>query len=131
MEAAKWWAVMPDGRLHCFLCPRHCHIGAGQTGFCFIRKNIGGTLYNLGYGRPAAVQVDPIEKKPLFHFLPGSSIFSLGTVGCNMGCLFCQNWDISKSRADQVHAIHLEPEQVVRAAMESGSRGLTKVAFRP
>ena len=120
MKPANWWEARADGRLHCFLCPRHCHIGEGQTGFCFIRKNIGGTLYSLGYGRPAAVQVDPIEKKPLFHFLPGSSIFSLGTAGCNMGCLFCQNWDISKSRSDQVRAIQLEPEQVVRAAIECG-----------
>ena len=120
MKPAKWWEVMENGKLHCFLCPRHCHIGDGQTGFCFIRKNLGGTLYSLGYGRPAAVQIDPIEKKPLFHFLPGSSIFSLGTAGCNMGCFFCQNWDISKSRADHVRAIHLEPEQVVRAAIESG-----------
>ena len=120
MQPAKWWEAMDNGKLHCFLFPRHCHIGEGQTGFCFIRKNLGGTLYNLGYGHPAAVQIDPIEKKPLFHFLPGSSIFSLGTAGCNMGCLFCQNWDISKSRADQVRAIRLEPEQVVRAAIEYG-----------
>lgn len=120
MYPARWWEKMADGRVHCYLCPRHCHVGEGQTGFCFIRKNIGGCLYNLGYGRPAAVQIDPIEKKPLFHFLPGSSIFSLGTAGCNMGCMFCQNWDISKSRADHVRARHLEPEQVVRAAIESG-----------
>lgn len=120
MRLARWWDVMKDGRLHCYLCPRHCHIGDGQTGFCFIRKNIAGTLYSSGYGRPVATQVDPIEKKPLFHFLPGSSIFSLGTVGCNMGCLFCQNWDISKSRADEVRSMRMEPERVVRSAIECG-----------
>jgi len=99
-------------------------MGEGQAGFCFIRKNIGGKLINLGYGRPAAVNVDPIEKKPLFHFLPGSRILSLGTAGCNMGCFFCQNWDISKSRSDQVRSLHLEPEAAVLAAIEYNSPSL-------
>ena len=124
MKPARWWSVMDDGRLHCFLCPRHCHIGKGQTGFCFIRKNVGGVLYNLGYGSPAAIQVDPIEKKPLFHFLPGTSVFSLGTAGCNLGCLFCQNWDISKARADHVRAARIDAEQVVRAAFEFDCRSI-------
>ena len=86
LHEGGWWETLPDGKVHCFLCPRHCHIGEGQTGFCFIRKNIGGKLYNLGYGQPAAIQVDPIEKKPLNHFLPGTRVFSMGTAGCNMGC---------------------------------------------
>ncbi len=115
---------MPDGRLHCFLCPRHCHIGENQSGFCFIRKNLGGKLFNLGYAQPAAVNVDPIEKKPLNHFLPGTKILSMGTAGCNMGCFFCQNWDISKSKADQVNSLHLEPESVVLAAIEYGCPSL-------
>ena len=71
VHEARWWETMPDGRLHCYLCPRHCHIGEGQSGFCFIRKNEGGRLVQLGYGRPAAVAMDPIEKKPLNHFFPG------------------------------------------------------------
>ncbi len=107
---------MADGRLHCFLCPRHCHIGEGQSGFCFIRKNEGGRLVQLGYGRPAALQIDPIEKKPLNHFLPGTRILSMGTAGCNMGCFFCQNWDISKAKSDQVHSASLAPEDVVALA---------------
>ncbi len=74
----------------------------GRRGFVIIRVNRGGKLYSLGYGSPAALQIDPIEKKPLSHFLPGSKVFSMGTAGCNMGCFFCQNWDISKSRQDQV-----------------------------
>ena len=118
LHEARWWECLPNGKLHCYLCPRHCQIGEGLTGFCFIRKNIGGKLYNLGYAQPAAVQVDPIEKKPLNHFLPGTKIFSMGTAGCNMGCFFCQNWDISKSKSDQVNALHLEPEAVVLAALE-------------
>ena len=118
LHEARWWESLPSGKLHCYLCPRHCQIGEDQTGFCFIRKNIGGKLYNLGYAQPAAVQVDPIEKKPLNHILPGTRIFSMGTAGCNMGCFFCQNWDISKSKSDQVNSFHLVPEAVVLSAIE-------------
>ena len=124
LHEARWWEPLPSGKLHCYLCPRHCQIGAGQAGFCYIRKNIGGKLYNLGYAQPAAVQVDPIEKKPLNHFLPGTKIFSMGTAGCNMGCFFCQNWDISKSKSDQVNSFHLEPEAVALAAIEYGCPSL-------
>ena len=120
LHEARWWDVDPDGRAHCFLCPRHCHIGDGQAGFCFIRVNQGGKLYSLGYGAPAALQIDPIEKKPLNHFLPGTRVFSMGTAGCNMGCFFCQNWDISKSHADQVNSTRLSPEEVALLAIHSG-----------
>jgi pyruvate formate lyase activating enzyme len=118
---ARWWETMPDGRLHCYLCPRHCHIGEGQTGFCFIRKNEDGRLVQLGYGRPAALQMDPVEKKPLNHFFPGTKILSMGTAGCNMGCFFCQNWDISKAKADQVNSTSLGPEQVVELMLQHGA----------
>jgi len=117
---ARWWRTEPDGRLLCYLCPRLCRIGEGQAGFCFIRANVGGRLHSLAYGQPCAVQIDPIEKKPLFHVLPGSSIFSMGTAGCNMGCKFCQNWEISKSREDQVRSVHLEPNEVVTQARRQG-----------
>jgi pyruvate formate lyase activating enzyme len=117
LHEARWWETDANGKVHCYLCPRHCHIGEGQAGFCFIRVNRGGKLYSLGYASPAAIQIDPIEKKPLNHFLPGTKIFSMGTAGCNMGCFFCQNWDISKSRSDQVHSTHVEPEQVVELAI--------------
>ncbi len=118
VHEARWWETMADGRLHCYLCPRHCHIGEGQNGFCFIRKNEGGRLLQLGYGRPAAIAMDPVEKKPLNHFFPGTKILSMGTAGCNMGCFFCQNWDISKAKADQVKALSLSPEHVVEVALE-------------
>ena len=117
LHEAQWWDRAADGRIHCYLCPRHCHIKGGQAGFCFIRVNRGGKLYSLGYGAPAALQIDPIEKKPLNHFLPGTRVFSMGTAGCNMGCFFCQNWDISKAKSDQVNAAHLTPEQVVLMAI--------------
>ncbi len=116
---ARWYETMADGRLHCFLCPRHCHIGEGQAGFCFIRKNEGGKLIQLGYGHPAAIAMDPIEKKPLNHFYPGSKILSMGTAGCNMGCFFCQNWDISKARADHVRSADLSPADIVELAQQN------------
>jgi pyruvate formate lyase activating enzyme len=120
LHEARWWETDAAGKVHCYLCPRHCHIGEGQAGFCFIRVNRGGKLYSLGYASPAAIQIDPVEKKPLNHFLPGTKIFSMGTAGCNMGCFFCQNWDISKSRSDQVHSTQVEPEQVVDLAIHYG-----------
>jgi len=120
LHEARWWEPEGNGRAHCFLCPRHCHIHPGQSGFCFIRINQGGKLYNLGYGAPAALQIDPIEKKPLNHFLPGTRIFSMGTAGCNMGCFFCQNWDISKSHQDQVHSKQVPPEKVPLLALQYG-----------
>ncbi len=117
---------MADGRLHCFLCPRHCHLREGQRGFCFIRRNVGGQILQLAYGYPAAVQIDPIEKMPLNHFLPGSTILSLGTAGCNLGCCYCQNWDISKARTDHVSATMLPPERIVALA---NSYGTPSIAF--
>jgi len=126
LHEAQWWEPEANGRVHCYLCPRHCHIGDGQGGFCFIRVNRGGKLYSLGYGAPAALQIDPIEKKPLNHFLPGTRVFSMGTAGCNMGCFFCQNWDISKSHQDQVNARDVPPEMVPELAL---SYGCNSIAF--
>jgi pyruvate formate lyase activating enzyme len=120
LHEARWWEAESSGKVHCYLCPRHCRIGEGQAGFCFIRANQGGKLYSLGYAHPAALQIDPIEKKPLNHFLPGTRVFSIGTAGCNMGCFFCQNWDISKSRSDQVHSSYMPPEDVVLLAIRNG-----------
>lgn len=113
---ARWWENAGD-KVRCYLCPRYCLIGDGKTGFCFIRKNEGGILYSIGYARPAAIHIDPVEKKPLFHFLPSTPILSLGTAGCNLGCLFCQNWDISKARIDQVNSVYVPPEKLVSLAI--------------
>src|SRR5579863_721398 len=124
LHEAQWWEPEANGKVHCYLCPRHCHIGRGQSGFCYIRTNQEGKLYSLGYGAPAALQIDPIEKKPLNHFLPGTAVFSMGTAGCNMGCFFCQNWDISKSRQDQVNARDLPPEEVPLLALRHGCNSL-------
>ncbi|MDD2762587.1 MAG: AmmeMemoRadiSam system radical SAM enzyme [Opitutaceae bacterium] len=95
---ARWWATLPDGRVECRLCPRFCKLQDGQRGFCFVRQRSGDGLVLTTYGRSSGFCVDPIEKKPLNHFLPGTSVLSFGTAGCNLGCRFCQNWDISKAR---------------------------------
>ncbi|HVP14932.1 MAG TPA: AmmeMemoRadiSam system radical SAM enzyme [Terriglobales bacterium] len=123
---ARWWDVAPDGRVHCFLCPRHCRLRDGQAGFCSIRANRGGRLRDLAYGAPAAVHVDPIEKKPLYHFLPGSSVLSLGAVGCSLACSFCQNWDLSRSRPETSAHTWLPPDEVVALALR---QGCSSIAF--
>ncbi len=116
MKEADWWKVQDNGKILCTLCPRYCTIGDGQKGFCYIRQNHGGKLYTTGYGRPTGFAVDPIEKKPLSHFLPGTDVLSFGTAGCNLGCKFCQNWNISKAKLDELNAMEVSPEEVVRIA---------------
>lgn len=123
---AKWWQAQSDGRILCTLCPRSCKIGLGQAGFCYIRKNIDGELYSLGYGRPTALAIDPIEKKPLNHFLPGTQILSLGTAGCNLGCKFCQNWSISKAKVDEHRSAEAMPQDIIHTALNNN---IPSIAF--
>jgi pyruvate formate lyase activating enzyme len=118
---AKWWEPTDGGKILCTLCPRYCKIGDGQPGFCFIRQNHGGKLYSIGYGRPTGFAIDPIEKKPLNHFLPGSTILSFGTAGCNLGCKFCQNWSMSKAKLDDLNSLEASPEDVVNLAKRYGT----------
>ena len=126
MVEAQFYTRTAGNKVLCHLCPRYCEIGDGQTGFCYVRKNEGGTLYSLAYGNPYAVHIDPIEKKPLAHYLPGTRILSIGTAGCNLGCKFCQNWDISKAEYDHERAYSFTPEMAVRTALE---RGCPSIAF--
>lgn len=114
---ARWWHTDQDGKIRCTLCPRYCRIGPGQAGFCYVRKNMDGMLYSIAYGHPTGFGIDPIEKKPLHHFYPGSTILSFGTAGCNLGCKFCQNWSMSKAKLDQVSSQTATPEQVVQLAV--------------
>lgn len=118
-KEALWWEYDKKGRILCTLCPRYCHIGKGQAGFCFIRQNIDDKLYSIAYGTSTGFAVDPIEKKPLNHFLPGTGILSFGTAGCNLGCKFCQNWNISKAKLDQTRSHMSPPEEVVQLALEN------------
>lgn len=115
-QIAKWWKVQPNGKILCTLCPRYCTIGKGQKGFCYIRENIDNKLYSMGYGKPTGFAIDPIEKKPLSHFLPGTNVLSFGTAGCNLGCKFCQNWTMSKSKVDDIKSLEATPDQVVQFA---------------
>ena len=94
----RWWHRLDDGRVQCDLCPRDCRLHEGQRGACFVRQREGDAIVLTTYGRSSGFCIDPVEKKPLNHFYPGSSVLSFGTAGCNLACKFCQNWDISKSR---------------------------------
>lgn len=120
----KYWHKLEDGRVQCDLCPRYCHIKEGKQGFCFVRENFQGAVVLNTYGRSSGFCVDPIEKKPLNHFLPGTPVLSFGTAGCNLGCKFCQNWDISKSREIDTLADEASPETIARAAQSLGCRSV-------
>jgi pyruvate formate lyase activating enzyme len=116
LKLAKWWEKTDSGKILCTLCPRYCKIGEGKRGFCFIRQNIDGKLYSTGYGHPVGFAIDPVEKKPLNHFLPGTGILSFGTAGCNLGCKFCQNWESSKAKSDEISSTTASPGEVVELA---------------
>ncbi len=123
---ARWWHALAEepGRVQCDLCPRLCRPHAGQRGLCYVRKNEGGRLVLTTWGRSSGFCVDPIEKKPLDHFFPGSSVLSFGTAGCNLACQFCQNWDISKARSNDRLAATATPEALARRARELGCRSV-------
>src|ERR687884_715756 len=115
-----YWHRLDDGRLQCDVCPRACKLRDGQRGLCFVRGREGDEIVLTTYGRSSGFCVDPIEKKPLNHFLPGSSVLSFGTAGCNLGCRFCQNWDISKSREVDTLADAASPAEIAAAAERLG-----------
>jgi len=118
--ATQYWHELDDGRVQCDLCPRFCKLHEGQRGLCFVRQNLNHQIVMTSYGRSSGFAIDPIEKKPLNHFLPGTPIFSFGTAGCNLACKFCQNWDISKSREMDTLMSCASPEAIAKAAKEQG-----------
>jgi pyruvate formate lyase activating enzyme len=122
--AARYWHALPDGRIQCDMCPRFCKLHDGQRGLCFVRARQGDGMVLTTYGRSSGFCVDPIEKKPLNHFLPGTPILSFGTAGCNLACRFCQNWDISKSREVETLAAAASPATVAAAAERLGCRSV-------
>ena len=124
LHPAQWWHELPDGRLQCDLCPRDCKLHDGQRGQCFVRQRSGDAMFLTTYGRSSGFCVDPIEKKPLNHFYPGSAVLSFGTAGCNLACKFCQNWDISKSRDMDRLMDRASPEAIAEAAAASGCRSV-------
>ena len=123
---ARYWHVLDDGRIQCDLCPRFCRLRDGQRGLCFVRGRLGDEMVLTTYGRSSGFCVDPIEKKPLNHFLPGTPVLSFGTAGCNLACQFCQNWDISKSRQIDTLADAASPDVIAHAAE---ALGCASVAF--
>jgi pyruvate formate lyase activating enzyme len=129
LRTAKLYAPSVGKRVHCFLCARHCNIPDGKIGFCGVRKNLDGKLFTLNYGRLTAMAADPIEKKPLNHFHPGSTVFSIATAGCNLGCLYCQNYDISQRRT--VSEPYTPPEKVISMTKQSACQGLSGTYNEP
>ncbi len=120
----RYWHRLEDGRIQCDLCPRYCKLHAGQRGLCFVRQNLEDRIVLTTYGRSSGYCIDPIEKKPLNHFLPGTPVLSFGTAGCNLACKFCQNWDISKSREIDTLADEASPDLIARAAAELDCRSV-------
>jgi len=120
----RHWHKLDDGRVECQICPRFCKLHENQRGLCFVRGNLGGEVVLFSYGRSSGFCIDPIEKKPLNHFLPGTPILSFGTAGCNLACKFCQNWDISKSREMDRLMDQASPEAIALAAQDTGCRSV-------
>ena len=120
----RWWHALEDGRIQCDLCPRDCRLHEGQRGFCFVRKREGDQMVLTTWGRSSGFMVDPIEKKPLNHFHPGTRVLSFGTAGCNLGCRFCQNWDISKARDFDRLQDQAKPEAIAARARQLGCRSV-------
>ncbi len=128
---ARWYEHTRDGSVDCRLCARYCRIAAGKRGFCFVRRNRGGRLYTTAYGNAVGLSVDPVEKKPLYHFYPGSSVLSFGTLGCNMACMYCQNWEISRPEEDFTESRIWSAEELVGMAVRTKSRGIAYTYNEP
>lgn len=128
---AAFASSLADGQIMCGLCPHQCILAPGDRSVCRSRVNIDGTLYSLVYGNPCAVHLDPVEKKPLFHFLPATAAFSIATTGCNFRCLNCQNWEISQSKPHEVRHVELFPPDVVAAAQKSGAASIAYTYSEP
>jgi len=128
---AAYYEKLPYQKVRCLLCPRQCEIDESERGYCGVRENRRGTYYSLVYSRPCTYNVDPIEKKPFFHFLPGSTAFSIATAGCNVNCKFCQNWQISQVRPEQIRSLYLPPRQVAEMARQSRSRSIAYTYSEP
>jgi pyruvate formate lyase activating enzyme len=123
-KPGRYWHVLEDGRIQCDVCPRYCKLHEGQRGLCFVRARQDHQMVLTTYGRSSGFCIDPIEKKPLNHFLPGTPVLSFGTAGCNLTCKFCQNWDISKARDFDRIQDAASPEMIAEAAVRSGCRSV-------
>lgn len=131
LKEALFYQQLDAKSVQCLLCPRKCFITDGGRGFCGVRENRGGKLYSLVYAEPVALHVDPIEKKPFFHFLPSTTAFSIATVGCNLRCKFCQNWQISQAKPGEVPSVTMSADEVVLSAVQAGSRSIAYTYSEP
>lgn len=133
MKEAMLYDKISEDKVHCFLCAHHCKINTGQYGICGVRRNIGGKLYTYAYGKTVANHVDPIEKKPLFHFIPGTLSYSIATIGCNFQCGFCQNWQISQTsqREGKQNTTELDPDQIVNEALVNKCKSISYTYTEP
>lgn len=131
MKEAMFCRKLKGSGVKCLLCPRECSISEGRSGNCRVRKNIGGKRFSLSYAAPCAAAVDPVEKKPMFHFLPGTAAYSIGTAGCNLHCLFCQNWTTSQASPEEVLSGHVEPKEIVASAVKSGCKSIAYTYNEP
>ena len=131
MKEAMFYKTKPDAAVQCVLCPRHCFIKEGMSGFCRARKNVGGKLYAMTYGRPVSPSIDPIEKKPFFHFYPGLKTYSFCTLGCNFNCLFCQNWQISQASPEDMSVPYVSPERIVSQCELNGLKCISYTYTEP
>ncbi len=129
MREAELWRAMPNSAVSCFLCQRRCYLKPGETGYCHVRKNDGGKLYSLNYGKCVSYAIDPIEKKPFYHFMPGSRAFSFAAVGCNFGCEHCQNWTIAQPK--EIFGQDIAPDKMVKMAQSYGSDGVAYTYTEP
>jgi pyruvate formate lyase activating enzyme len=128
---ARYYEKQPNRKIKCVLCPRECVIDDLERGYCGVRENRGGTYYTLIYGKPCSANIDPIEKKPLFHFLPGTNAFSIATAGCNVMCKFCQNWEISQARPEHIRFIDMPPKNVAEIASERNCKSIAYTYTEP
>ena len=131
LKECMFYEKLKDNKIQCHLCPRHCMIEEGKRGNCNVRENQKGRLYSLVYAKPCAIAIDPIEKKPLYHFMPGSSVYSIGTAGCNLHCKFCQNWTTSQAMPEDVTSITLTPKQLVEEAEYHGCNAIAYTYNEP
>ncbi len=133
LKQAVLWEQAQGNKVQCFLCAHRCLIAEGKTGICAVRRNIGGILYSLNYDKVVSANPDPIEKKPLFHFQPGSKSFSIATMGCNFRCEFCQNWQISQAVVEtgEFEGEAISPEQIVNAAIQYGCKSISYTYTEP
>ncbi|MFH1450472.1 MAG: AmmeMemoRadiSam system radical SAM enzyme [archaeon] len=131
MKTALFWTAGENKSVKCELCPRNCKISEGKRGFCLARKNISEQLYSLVYGNACSAAVDPIEKKPFYHFHPGSKVFSIAAYGCNLACDHCQNWQIARGDPEKMPSEDLPPEKVVELAVENNCEGIAYTYTEP